>query len=485
MLYRTVDEAIEASLKAATCNRAAAADRAAALDQAAAHSQAAAPSPRAVAEARAHAEQYRLIRDDFLDAIAQFGLDVADADPALLTPASPEVDALANGSPTANALTVGDPAGSADAPAAQPALLHIDNNRASLWLNWLSPACVACRRGVGTETFLISTRCPKQCFFCFNPNQEGYDYYRTHVRDVAADLQREHDRGARLTHLALTGGEPLLHRDQTLSFFERARALYPDAHTRLYTCGFDMDDATARALRDAGLNEVRFSVKTGEPPAEQRATLDAIARCVGLFDAVMVEMPVMPDELLRMQDLLVELDSLGVTGINLLELCFPFNNAPEFAQRGYRIKHTPYRVLYNYWYGGGLPVEGSEDACLRLLRFARDRRLTMGVHYCSLENKLTGQIYQQNAPFARSFPPHELSARDYFLKSARLFGEDARAAGADELPPSQVPALASAAPHALVGITSCVVEQREDGRVLRELDVAFTTPTLFDPARDV
>ena len=267
----------------------------------------------------------------------------------------------------------------------------------------------------------------------------------------------------------------------------------------------------------------------------------------------MVEMPVMPDELPLMQDLLVELDKRGATGINLLELCFPFNNAAAFARRGYSIKHEPYRVPYDYWYAGGLPIEGSEDACIRLLSFAIERELRMGVHYCSLENKLTGQMYQQNAPFKQAFPPREYTQRGHFLACARIFGVDAAAArrilagsghadfaGGSEAPgqvgiannstaggkqaiiasnptttaqadvtgsqaafgrtsdadnstaysqtdelelaPSDIALLADKLPHALVAIGLGVVEERPDGRVLRELDARFTTPSLFNMA---
>ena len=490
--------------------------------------------------ARDYAQTYREIRADFLEAVGQFGLGVAPEEQAGLSPFSAEVDQMAQ------------------------AGLRVENARSSLWLNWISPACLACRKAVGTQTFLTSTQCPKKCFFCFNPNQENYAYYQTHVRNIAADLEAEHAHGVRLQHLAVTGGEPLLHKRELFAFLERARELYPNAYTRLYTCGEGMDARTAHELREAGLNEVRFSIKTQESAALRQRTLDALEGCVGVFDATMVEMPVMPDELSLMQDLLVELDKRGATGINLLELCFPFNNAAAFARRGYSIKHEPYRVPYDYWYAGGLPIEGSEDACIRLLSFAIERELRMGVHYCSLENKLTGQMYQQNAPFKQAFPPREYTQRGHFLACARIFGPDAaaarrilagsgqadiagnaetsgqtdiagdltapgqpdiadnaatsgqadiaggpaapgRASTADstavsgqtsiasdlpaasqanelELAPSGIALLADKLPHALVAIGLGVVEERPDGRVLRELDARFTTPSLFNLA---
>ena len=146
---------------------------------------------------------------------------------------------------------------------------------------------------------------------------------------------------------------------------------------------------------------------------------------------VMVEMPVMPGEEEEMRALLVRLDSLGVRGINLLELCFPLHNEREFRRRGFKLRRKPYKVLYNYWYAGGLPIAGSEVACLDLLRFAEEAGLSMGVHYCSLDNKNTGQVFQQNRGFllddgfAHSHAWLVMDSADYFLKCAKAFGKDA------------------------------------------------------------
>ena len=269
----------------------------------------------------------------------------------------------------------------------------VANDCKSIHTGWISPSCVTCRKGVGTETFLASTQCPRNCYFCFNPNQEDYEHYLNHVNDMASELQQRYDAGMRHTDIAITGGEPLLHREEVIAMLERAAELNPDTYTRLYTSGSGLDAEYARALAATGLNEVRFSVKLDDPDGALRKTLDRMRLCIGLFDSVMVEMPVMPDQVDDMKALLVQLDEIGCTGINLLELCFPFHNAVEFAKRGYRLKAHPYRVLYDYWYSGGLPIAGSKQACLDVLEWAIERDLKMGVHYCSLENKLTGQVY--------------------------------------------------------------------------------------------
>ncbi|MBI5053365.1 MAG: radical SAM protein, partial [Chloroflexi bacterium] len=51
------------------------------------------------------------------------------------------------------------------------------NSDKSIYLNQIAPACVACQKGAGSETFFISLKCHRSCFYCFNPNQEGYDHF--------------------------------------------------------------------------------------------------------------------------------------------------------------------------------------------------------------------------------------------------------------------------------------------------------------------
>jgi molybdopterin converting factor small subunit len=137
----------------------------------------------------------------------------------------------------------------------------------------------------------------------------------------------------------------------------------------------------------------------------------------------MVEMPILPGTLEEMKEVLIELDRLGIFGINLLELCFPLNNPEVFREKGYKVKARPFRILYDYWYAGGLPIAGSETVCLALMDFALEAGLKLGTHYCSLENKHTGQVYQQNGGL--NLPKRMvISQKDYFIKTAKVFGED-------------------------------------------------------------
>ncbi len=321
-----------------------------------------------------------------------------------------------------------------------------------------------------------------------------------HTRDVIGELDKLRQTTPRMGHIALTGGEPLLHKDETVRFFEHTHELYPDAHTRLYTSGDHIDREILESLQKSGLKEIRFSIRMHDLAKGQRHTYDRIALAHEYIPRVMVEMPVLPNTFEEMKDVLRELDQLGIFGINLLEFCFPLNNAEAFREKGYKVKARPFRVLYDYWYAGGLPIAGSETVCLDLIDFALDAGLKLGVHYCSLENKHTGQMYQQNR--GHNLPRRVyFSQRDYFLKTAKVFGEDIPAVqkafdksgyrdyviseqhNSLEFHVNQISTLKKMSID--VGISSQVIETRDNEQVMRELKVDLTTPQTFRLSTDV
>jgi uncharacterized protein len=376
----------------------------------------------------------------------------------------------------------------------------VRNDSKSLYINAISPACEACRLGAGSATFFISLKCHRDCFYCFNPNQENYDQFAITKKDPILDLEQIRASGMQLNHVALTGGEPLLYKQEAVAFFQSTTAAFPAAYKRLYTSGDQVEDALLQELKDARLDEIRFSIRMHDSENARRHTFDRIALAKQYIPNVMVEMPVLPGTLETMKGVLRELDRLSISSINLLEFCFPMNNAAAFQARGYKIKKQPFRVLYDYWYAGGLPIAGSELECLDLMEFALQEKLKIGVHYCSLENKHTGQIYQQNST-PRASKIGYLSQKDYFIKSAKVFGADIAKAkrvfkqiGYDdyqrnrdhdflEFHVNKIQALAEL--DVEVAISSSVMETRADGEYLRELQVDLTYPNQFDLAADV
>lgn len=374
------------------------------------------------------------------------------------------------------------------------------NNDYSLCLNDISPSCLACQKGKNSITFFISLRCTRQCYFCFNENQEEYEYYHKHIRNCSQELKDMYKEKVPLDHIALTGGEPLIHKNETIELFKLAKELYPKSMTRLYTCGDLVETKVLQSLAEAKLDEIRFSIKTDDTNEEIALQLARIEMSIPYIPRVMVEMPIIPGTLEQMKEILQELERMGIYGINLLEFCLPFHNIEIFNEKGFKVKKRPHKVLYNYWYAGGLPVDGSEKECLELLKYSLEQNFKMGVHYCSLENKHTGQIYQlnyaQNTERLRAF-----SNRDYFYKTAKVFGEDIskvlkvfKRQGFSqyyinkqydflEFHPAKLSELKGL--EIEVAITYQVMETRDGSIYQREVALDYTTPQIFNYNSDI
>lgn len=297
------------------------------------------------------------------------------------------------------------------------------NDDASISSGQLSGACVACASDPGSKTFYLSLACNRKCYFCFNENQEGYKEGLCLKSDWRRELEEFIEQTEHVSYIALTGGEPLLYPDETIAFFEYAHSRIPSAELRLYTDGDFLDEETARRLAQAGLNEVRISVKPDDPDAFEEAArrLETAAQFI---ERVMVEMPVEPGMVDRMDAFLDRMEKIGAFGINLLELGYPMGDWAPFAQRGLRVANPPFAIPYDYSYAGGLPVSGSELACLQILEHAMDHGLSLGVHYCSLENKNRMQICQMNSAGELDADLWEWDRGNFFWKTVKVFDGD-------------------------------------------------------------
>lgn len=391
---------------------------------------------------------------------------------------------------------------------------RVRNDGKSIVSGPLSPACERCRTGERSVSQFLSLACPHACWFCFNSNQYDYDAYRAHRKDWRKEMNAYAREMGPLDYVALTGGEPLLYPDEACAFFEHAKRLNGSAHCRLYTSGWHADRALFERLAKSGLDEIRFSMKLDGAPACSEAALagsegmgessepgeqggGAEGHCgaseiepieplelqlarmeeaVGVIPAVMVEMPVVPGTADEMRVVLRELERMGAFGINLLELCFPLHNADEYVRRGFSLVADPYRIPYDYRYAGALPVAGSEELALELALECQQANMKLGLHYCSLENKNTAQVFAQNHGGAYRVPNYRFSGRDFFYKTLRAFGEDALALAAAL---REAGAEFDAVGEAAVEDAAAMGEGARDGRAAKCADGSAIA---FDPA---
>lgn len=363
------------------------------------------------------------------------------------------------------------------------------NAGASISCGWLSHACVECTGVKGSETFSTTFKCHRDCYFCFNFNLADYDFYVEHGCPWEKELQDAFEATqGKMAVLGLTGGEPLLNLDDTLRFLERAGELFPSAHKRMYTSGDLLTEEGAQALHDAGLKEIRFSIKQDDPEERRELVLQKMKMATRYIDDVVVEMPIIPGTEESMKTWMRRFAENGIKGMNLLEFCFPFHSWDEFSKRGFKLKNPPFDIMYDYGYSGGLAVAGSEELALKLMVWALDEGLGFGLHYCSLENKHRSEIRQKNEPARHVHPVFEFDEGDFFLKSGKVYGQEdcevakqlLEDAGCDVIeydedddylifPPRYLPVLKGSGVTLVQGVN--VLDRDENGAYLHEIGI--------------
>ncbi|MCP4134055.1 MAG: radical SAM protein [bacterium] len=313
----------------------------------------------------------------------------------------------------------------------------VRNNGKSIHAGSISEACLFCATGENNFTMEISKDCNRSCYHCFtdmnNPVPEPRAPWQMSpgIHNYSHILRTHIPHGFDIKCFGLSGGEPLLYKEAVIDCFTHIKNRFPRAYTRLYTNGDFVDRAILEQLRDVELNEIRFSIKhedlSGREPLLQKMVL-----AKDYIPEVMVEMPVIPGFLPEMKALLRDLDSIGVSGINLLEFTFFMHHGNIFRQNNFRVKWLPFGVMFRYSYYG-LPVVQSREDALDLLEFALDSNLSLGVHYCSVENRLTSEIFGKNISYLALVSTEEnspekhiitFSEDDFFFRSIIIAGEE-------------------------------------------------------------
>ena len=360
------------------------------------------------------------------------------------------------------------------------------NAGASIRTGWLSEACVECTGIHGSETFSTTFKCHRDCYFCFNYNLADYDKFVAEGCPWEELIEDAHmQTNGKMAVIGLTGGEPLLDFENTIAFLNRARELFPDAHKRMYTSGDLLTPEMAERLRDAGLCEIRFSVKQDDRDSTRERVLHNMKMAGDYIDDCMVEMPIVPETGEQMREWMRRFDDAGISGMNMLEFCFPFHSWQQFEKRGFLLRNPPFPVMYDYGYSGGLAIAGSEALALELMLWALDEGLHFGMHYCSLENKHRSEMRQLNERGRALHPCFSFDSGDFFLKCAKAYGPDIASARAiledagcrDFLEDSNEQSLSFPLRFAdvvlsgdiQVAVSFNVLEEDERGRFLREV----------------
>lgn len=242
--------------------------------------------------------------------------------------------------------------------------------RRTLYTQHLPPGCRGCLGGKGTNAF-VTGKCSRDCFFCFNQKPRKDELVVHGIRlaepEEAPDIVRRYG----LRSVGVSGGEPTLRPERLLRLVRALRTLPFRVRIDLYTNGDRLSDELLSELKDAGLDALRFNLVAREFDTEP------LERAMRYFDETAVEVPVIPERMAEMKDMVLHLDALGVPFLNIHELFACRENSARVAERGYGSGGGATEALQ--WE----PVAAGDEAALSLLLFALENTTRLSVYYCS------------------------------------------------------------------------------------------------------
>jgi pyruvate formate-lyase activating enzyme-like uncharacterized protein len=270
----------------------------------------------------------------------------------------------------------------------------------------LAPGCSLCADGKWSCLF-INNICNGRCFYCPTSQQAKSSPATNNLDFPNPQDYLDYLAVFGITGASISGGEPLLTFDRSLEYVRKIKKRFgSDIHLWLYSNGMLATPEKIKALREAGLDEMRFDISA------DCYKLDHLRLAVGHIPTITVEIPAIPEHYELLRDLLPELAAAGVNHLNLHQMRATPYNLPKLLTRGYRFVHAP-MVL----------VHGSELTALRLIRDSLEMENVPAINYCSYayKSRFQGRAARQRA--ARQLVrPHEDITDAGYLRSLRLVG---------------------------------------------------------------
>ncbi len=234
----------------------------------------------------------------------------------------------------------------------------------------LSPGCRRCGDGSWSCLF-INGRCNGLCFYCPTAQDDDGPPVTNGLAFNNPEEYAAYVAALGFEGVSISGGEPLMTPDLTLSYLNAVRKRCgDDVHLWLYTNGTLLTADLCSRLRDAGLNEIRFDL------GAVRYNLKKLRLAIGRIPTVSVEIPAVPEdeELLKLK--MVEMAETGVNHLNLHQMRLTPHNFGPLTGRGYLFIH-----------GEKVTVLESELCALRMVRLSLEKEIKLPVNYCSFPYK--------------------------------------------------------------------------------------------------
>jgi len=254
----------------------------------------------------------------------------------------------------------------------------------------LSRGCLICGQGYWSCMY-INSLCTANCFYCPQNRKikkERFPRIENKIvfanpEDYAAYLKKFGFKGA-----SFSGGEPLLVFEKLVTYIKEVnKKLGDDFYIWVYTNGDLVTKDKLKALKEAGLDEIRFDISARD------YKLHGVELAVPIIDTVTVEIPCIPEDYEILKKCLIQMQNIGVKHLNIHQLLTTKYNYKNFTNRDYTFLHHPL-----------IPILESEMTALKLMRHALDNRIKLPINYCSCAYKVRLQDKgrrQRWAPFIK------------------------------------------------------------------------------------
>lgn len=272
----------------------------------------------------------------------------------------------------------------------------------SAYIPPLSPACKMCAQG-SKLVLLITGLCDSRCFYCpLSYKKKGRDviyadeWKLKNEKDTTTLIQEAESITA--TGAGITGGDPLLVWKRVERFIVLLKQTFgKHFHIHLYTSGLVHATYIPRLIA-AGLDEIRFHPQPSTWKQMEKSPLRRIiSTTVDTGVDTALEIPALPGMAQHMFSLIKWANEQNIRWVNLNELEFSEQNCEVFTQKKYQVKNEISSA-----------VLGSQEAAVQVLSMrAKNKALSIGVHYCSVSFKdgvqLTNRIKRRAKNVAKSY----------------------------------------------------------------------------------
>jgi len=236
--------------------------------------------------------------------------------------------------------------------------------------------CIQCQQGSKLVLF-VTGKCHWGCDYCplSDNRRETPDMFANERRCSNFGEVIEEGKAMLATGTGITGGDPMLDFDKTIEAIVALKSAFgPEHHIHCYT-SIPIKPDQAKALGEAGLDELRFHLL--DLSLDRYFESVTAASEAGIY--VGVELPAEPDKGDKMHLLLKQLDDSPVSFLNLNELEITVGNQKNMDVRGFNL-------------AGGITAaaEGSAALAIELKEAAKD--LDFHVKFCTATYKDAGQL---------------------------------------------------------------------------------------------